>query len=109
MSHGDDHSHGHSHSDSHANDDENDGRTDEEKMQQRKNELKKKYCNTSLGHFDLEDPVRLYAISIMENPWFDRSVIFLITVNSILLGVIDYTWVDDGQQTNIPLINKIVD
>lgn len=105
-----DEDHGHSHSLSHSHQlEENEGRTDEEILEQRKNELKKKYCWTSLGHFDLEDPVRLYAITIMENPWFDRSVIFLITINSILLGVIDYTWVDDGHQTGIPLINNIVD
>lgn len=51
--------HGHSHSHDDALDEEDDLRTDEEKMEARKNELKKKYCWTSLGHFDLEDPVRL--------------------------------------------------
>jgi hypothetical protein len=45
----------------------------------------------------------------MENKWFDRSVIFLIGLNSLMLGLIDYTWVDDGNQTDMPLSNSITE
>jgi hypothetical protein len=105
------HGHGHAHDPSspEAEENENENLTEEEMIERRKKELKLRYCWTSLGQFDLEDPIRLYAISIMENPWFDRTVIILIAINSILLGIIDYTWIDDGNQTDMPLINRIVD
>ena len=46
-------------------------------------------------------------IRILENAWFDRLVIFVIIVNSIFLGLIDYTWtIQSGPK---PLGNIIAD
>ena len=33
----------------------------------------------------------------------------MIACNSIILGVIDYTWVDDGKQSDIPWTNMMAD
>lgn len=81
----------------------------EEAEQQERLRLKKKYCWLSMGQFDLNDPIRRQAIYIMESKYFDRTVITLIACNSLLLGLLDYTWVDDGKKTGMPLINKIVE
>ena len=81
----------------------------EEQEQAERLRLKSKYCWLSMGQFDLDDPIRRQAIYIMENKWFDRSVIFLIACNSLLLGLMDYTWVDDGKHTDIPLVNNIIE
>lgn len=82
---------------------------EEEKEEIELQRLRSKYCSQSLGQFDIDDPFRRQAIYIMENKWFDRSVIFLIALNSLLLGLMDYTWKDDGKQTGIPVINLIAE
>ncbi len=46
-------------------------------------------------------------INLMENVWFDRVVILVIIINSIFLGLMDYTWtIQTGPK---PLGNIIVD
>ena len=64
----------------------------EEEEEAEKARLLSKYCKQALGQFDLDDPFRRQAIYIMENKWFDRTVIFLIAINSLMLGLMDYTW-----------------
>lgn len=54
--------------------------------------LKRKYCRKSLNQFTLENPVRLAAIHLVERPLFDKLIIVLIALNSVLLGMQDYTW-----------------
>jgi len=40
--------------------------------------------------------MRFYAIKIVEWKWFDRIIIVIILINSVLLGLLDYVWEDDG-------------
>ena len=68
---------------------------------------KSKYCKRSLNQFEIDDTARRWSIRLIEWPWFDRAIIFLIGCNSIILGAIDYTWVDDGNKTGIPFTNKM--
>ena len=44
----------------------------------------------------------------MEWVWFDRIVIMLIALNSILLGINDYSW-DPLSGTETPFINQLND
>jgi len=89
-----------------------------EKVDQEEEELKKemeraklvelgnKYCAYSLNKFELNNSYRRVCIDIINSVWFDKVIIFLIGLNSFLLGVIDYVW--DGT-TPMPLINKIAE
>ena len=68
--------------------------------------LNESYCKTSLNWFPLDDPVRRQAIFLIEWPRFDQFIILLIALNSVFLGMMDYTW--DGELPK-PLGNKLVD
>jgi len=57
-----------------------------------------------MSHFDLDHPIRLFFISVIENKWFDRIIVSLIALNSIFLGMIDYTWDGTGE---MPLGNAL--
>jgi hypothetical protein len=58
--------------------------------------LEAKYCKTSFNWLSLNSKIRRKAISIIETKYFDRFIIFLIFCNSLVLGLYDYTWIDDG-------------
>lgn len=64
------------------------------------------YCKTSLNWFALDETVRRYAIKVVEWPGFDRFIILLIALNSVCLGMMDYTW--EGEEPK-PLGNRLVD
>lgn len=50
------------------------------------------YCKFSLSKYEITHPVRLFCIKTFEWPWFDRIIIFLIAINSLMLGFMDYTY-----------------
>ena len=85
---------------------------DESEDEQKKEEVKKwssKYCALSLNYFDFESPVRIFVLRVVDNKWFDRFIIFLIGLNSILLGGMDYTWKLHSSHIEKPIFNKLVD
>jgi hypothetical protein len=53
-------------------------------------EFKRKYCDKSLNWFDIDNRWRLLCIYIIENKWFDRTIIFLILTNSLMLSFYNY-------------------
>lgn len=70
---------------------------------------RRKYCKKSLNTFSVEDNVRYLAIRFIEWKWFDRFIIFLIALNSLFLGSIDYVWDPEDDKTGKPWINRYVD
>ena len=70
--------------------------------------LRESYCKLALNQFSLENSLRRVGILIMEWPWFDRFVIFLIACNSFFLGIMDYTWSETSGDPK-PLGNQLVD
>ncbi|CAK62390.1 unnamed protein product (macronuclear) [Paramecium tetraurelia] len=50
------------------------------------------YTRKSLNLFDAENKIRLWAIWMIEWIWFDRFIITVIFLNSILLATQDYSW-----------------
>lgn len=71
-------------------------------------QLRLKYCETSLNKFGLDSPTRQFAISILSSDWFDKIIILLIAINSVLLGLIDYT-VDRNNTAELPYMNRLCD
>ena len=71
--------------------------------------LARLYCNSSLNQFGLDSQLRRQCIGIIENPWFDNFIIFLIALNSVLLGLSDYTIDKNAPQDKIPFFNKLVE
>ena len=65
------------------------------------------YCKFSLSKYEISHPMRRFCIRTFEWPWFDRFIILLIALNSIFLGVMDYTY-EDGVGKK-PLGNQLVD
>lgn len=49
----------------------------------------------------------MFCIRTFEWPWFDRIIILLIGLNSLMLGLMDYTYVEGVGEK--PLGNKFVD
>ena len=45
---------------------------------------------------------------MLSSVWFDKVIILLIAINSVLLGLIDYT-VDSASVNNKPYMNRLVD
>jgi hypothetical protein len=70
--------------------------------------LKSKYCGLSFNYFRVDNPVRLFLLKLIENPWFDRVVILVIAINSCLLAFNDYTWNHENGLTK-PMGNHLVD
>lgn len=54
----------------------------------------------------MDHPVRLFFIDLVESEWFDRGIVFLIALNSVFLGINDYTWNGEGEK---PFGNQLVD
>ena len=50
------------------------------------------YTNNSFNKLGFDSKIRQLAIWINEWPWFDRFIIFLIIVNSLGLGMLDYKY-----------------
>jgi len=46
---------------------------------------------------------------VVEWPWFDRFIIFLIALNSLFLGIMDYTWVRIYADDPPPIGNWLVE
>ena len=65
------------------------------------------YCKYSLSKYKITHPLRMFCIKTYEWPWFDRIIIFLIAINSLMLGFMDYTYIDGT--TDKPMGNKLVD
>jgi len=59
-----------------------------------------KYNKESLGLLDNKTKLRFGMAWIINSKWFDNIVIFLIMVNSILLGMKDYTDANDTSDRN---------
>ena len=70
--------------------------------------LQQDYCAYSLNTLSLDNGIRRWTISLVENKWSDYFIIFLIGINSIILGARNYKWrEDDG--TPMPKINALVE
>jgi hypothetical protein len=65
------------------------------------------YCKLSLSKYEITHPMRLFCIKTYEWPWFDRIIIFLIAINSLMLGFMDYTYIEGSGEK--PLGNMLVD
>ncbi|CAD8071678.1 unnamed protein product [Paramecium sonneborni] len=63
------------------------------------------YTRKSLNLFDAENKIRLWAIWMIEWIWFDRFIITVILLNSILLAIQDYSW----RETNLEAPNNWTD
>jgi hypothetical protein len=73
-------------------------------------DLRSKYCETSLNHFGFDNKIRRFCINIFHSKWFDNVIIFFITINSIMLGLFDYTWDrKENKQSEIPAMNVLVE
>ena len=70
-------------------------KTIQKKQQDRKEEaIQKKMdtlCHRSLFVFSINNPIRIGCIKTMENPWFDRVILFCIFLNSLVYVFQDYT------------------
>jgi hypothetical protein len=51
-------------------------------------------CNRSLFLFELNSPIRKGVIWLVEHAWFDRFILSLIVINSILLSIQRYRYPD---------------
>jgi len=56
-----------------------------------------KYCKTAFGLLDNKNKLRWAFVWVVTSKWFDNLVLILIVINSIILGVKDYT--DPTDQT----------
>ena len=55
----------------------------------------KKYCEQySLNAFNVDNPIRKVAISIVESRVFDLMLYIIIIVNAALLGTVDFTFIN---------------
>lgn len=70
--------------------------------------LKSKYCSLSFNYFRIDNPIRLFLLKLIENPWFDWVVILVIAINSCFLAFNDYTWKEDNGSPK-PIGNHLVD
>lgn len=60
------------------------------------------YSKTSLFLFDEKSRVRRACVRTVTNPWFDRLVLLLILLNSVVLALVDWSLVDeDPSSTNV--------
>jgi hypothetical protein len=59
-----------------------------------------KYNKNSLGIFENKTKVRFAMAWVVNSKWFDNTVITLIIINSILLGMKDYTDPNDKTEMN---------
>ena len=50
-----------------------------------------KFAKQSLGFFTNKNQVRIFMVWLTTWKWFDRIILLLIILNSICLGVKDYT------------------
>ena len=60
----------------------------------------KKFAKDSLGIFDNRQKFRYLAVYIITAKWFENMIITLILFNSLLLGIKDYTDVNDESAIN---------
>lgn len=70
--------------------------------------LKFKYCSLSFNYFRVDNPIRLFLLKLIENPWFDRVIILVIAINSCFLAFNDYTWKEENGLLK-PIGNHLVD
>ncbi|CAM9453078.1 unnamed protein product, partial [Discosporangium mesarthrocarpum] len=54
-----------------------------------------KYAKTSLYIFDELNFIRVACVKITAHPWFDRFILFLILLNSIVLALTEWSVIDD--------------
>jgi hypothetical protein len=55
------------------------------------NGKKLRFAFVSLNIFPLDNKVRKFSINMVENKWFELTIIILIILNSVFLGMVDYT------------------
>jgi hypothetical protein len=60
----------------------------------------KKFAKNSLGIFDNKQKFRFFTVYITTSKWFENIVIAIIVFNSLLLGIKDYTDVDNKTPIN---------
>ncbi|CAM9577467.1 unnamed protein product, partial [Choristocarpus tenellus] len=54
-----------------------------------------KYAKTSLYIFDELSPIRVACVKTTAHPWFDRFILFLILLNSIVLALTEWSVIDN--------------
>ena len=59
-----------------------------------------KFAKQSLGFFTNKNQVRIFMVWLTTSKWFDRAILLLIILNSICLGVKDYTDTENVSRTN---------
>jgi len=52
----------------------------------------------ALGCLSLHNPLRVVAMKLITNVWFDRSVLIMIVCNSIIMALTDYSVVNDDYE-----------
>lgn len=52
------------------------------------------YSKTSLFLFDQGNPFRVICVRIVAHPWFDRFILLLIALNSLVLALTDWSVID---------------
>lgn len=61
-----------------------------------------KYAKTSLWVFDELNPIRVACVKTIAHPWFDRFILFLILLNSLVLALTDWSVIDkDPNSENV--------
>lgn len=53
------------------------------------------YAKTSLYVFDQSNPLRVACVKTIAHPWFDRVILLLIVLNSIVLAMTDWSVIDE--------------
>lgn len=53
------------------------------------------YSKNSLFIFGQDNPLRVRVVKVVAHPWFDRFILFLILVNSVVLALTDWSVIDE--------------
>ena len=48
------------------------------------------FAPTACGCLDLENPLRKAVIKVITNHWFDRTILTLILINSVIMALTDF-------------------
>lgn len=58
-----------------------------------------KYAKTSLYIFDELNPFRVACVKTIAHPWFDRFILFLILLNSLVLALTDWSVINENPES----------
>lgn len=59
------------------------------------------FAENSLFVFTLHNPLRRLALRLMLSPWFERLILALIVVNTVFLGLQDFSHIVSGDRLSI--------